>query len=79
MSYRHTAVQTKARIAFAAAKTEFDTMLQRLAELSADHFNTNPDEINWGHVGTMQSYCTKMREITNSAFKEGENEILKDK
>ncbi len=48
-------------------------MLLRLAALSADHFETSPDEINWGHVGTLNHYRAKLREITDSAFKEGEH------
>jgi hypothetical protein len=39
---------TKALDAFLAAKFEIDAMLARLAALSADHFETNPDEIHWG-------------------------------
>jgi hypothetical protein len=58
--------------AFLAAKFEIDTMLARLAAHSADHFETSPDEINWGHVGTLNHYRAKLREITDSAFKEGE-------
>ena len=64
---------TKAIHAFIAAKTEIDAMLERLAALSADHFETNPDEINWGHVGTLNHYRAKLREITDMAFKEGEH------
>lgn len=37
--------------AFLAAKAEIDAMLTRLQALSADHFETHPDGINWGHVG----------------------------
>ena len=33
----------------------------------------SPDEINWGHVGTLNHYRAKLREITDSAFKEGEH------
>ncbi|MFP5456988.1 MAG: hypothetical protein ACLGHK_16030 [Alphaproteobacteria bacterium] len=62
----------KALDAFIAAKTEIDAMLQRLAALSADHFETSPDEINWGHVGTLNHYRDRLREITDRAFKEGE-------
>ena len=61
--------------AFIAAKVEIDAMLQRLATLSADHFETHPDEIHWGHVGTLNHYRAKLREITDSAFKEGEHAI----
>jgi len=63
----------KAIDAFIAAKTEIDAMLARLAALSADHFETHPDEINWGHVGTLNHYRAKLREISDMAFKEGEH------
>ena len=64
---------TKAIHAFIAAKTEIDAMLERLAALSADHFETNPDEINWGHVGTLEHYASLLKRITDSAFGEGEH------
>jgi len=48
-------------------------MLDRLAALSADHFETHPDEINWGHVGTLNHYRAKLREISDMAFSEGEH------
>ena len=63
---------SKAIDAFLATKFEIDAMLERLAALSADHFETHPDEINWGHVGTLNHYRDRLREITDSAFKEGE-------
>ena len=64
---------TKALDAFIAAKTEIDAMLARLQALSDDHFETSPDEINWGHVGTLNHYRAKLREITDMAFNEGEH------
>ena len=64
---------TKALDAFIAAKTEIDALLERLAALSADHFENSPDEINWGHVGTLNHYRAKLREITDMAFNEGEH------
>ena len=64
---------SKALDAFLAAKFEIDAMLERLAALSVDHFETSPDEINWGHVGTLNYYRDCLREITDSAFKEGEH------
>ena len=64
---------TKALDAFLVAKFEIDAMLERLATLSADHFKTSPDEINWGHVGTLNHYRAKLREITDMAFHEGEH------
>jgi len=64
---------TKALDAFLAAKFEIDAMLERLAALSADHFETHPDEVNWGHVGTLEHYASLLKRITDSAFKEGEH------
>lgn len=64
---------SKALDAFIAAKLEIDTMLERLKALSDDHFETSPDEINWGHVGTLSHYRDKLREITDMAFREGEH------
>ena len=61
--------------AFLAAKFEIDAMLERLAALSADHFDTHPDEIDWGDVGTLNHYRAKLREITDSAFGEGEHAL----
>ena len=59
--------------AFIAAKTEIDAMLARLAALSADHFDYSPEDVNWGHVGTLDHYRTRLREITEMAFREGEH------
>ena len=70
---RHTTDNSKAIHAFLAAKFEIDAMLERLTALSDDHFDTHPDEINWGDVGTLNHYCAKLREITDSAFGEGEH------
>ncbi len=57
---------------FLAKKDEIDTMLARLQVLSDDHFNAAPGEVTWGHVGTLERYAELLRQITESAFKEGE-------
>jgi hypothetical protein len=62
----------KALATFMARKVEIDDMLTRLQALSDDHFNTNPDDIDWGDVGTLAHCASKLREITDSAFSEGE-------
>ncbi len=59
--------------AFIAAKAEIDTMLGRLVAHSADHFGSSPEEVNWGHVGTLDHYRGRLREITAMAFCEGEH------
>ena len=58
--------------AFIARKAEIDAMLARLQSLSEDHFNYTPDEIHWGHVGTLEHYAELLKRITDAAFKEGE-------
>ena len=64
--------QPQAIEAFIAKKIEIEEMLARLQKLSDEHFNAQPDEINWGHVGTLEHYASQLKELTNSAFGEGE-------
>ena len=73
MITRSTSDNAKALDAFVSAKFEIDAMLDRLATLSADHFDTHPDAINWGHVDTLNHYARLLRQITDSAFREGEH------
>ena len=70
---RGTADNRTALDAYIARKAEVDTMLTRLKALSDDHFNVAPDDINWGHVGTLAHYAELLKRITDSAFKEGEH------
>ncbi|KGJ07168.1 hypothetical protein IC63_09460 [Paracoccus sphaerophysae] len=58
--------------AFVAQKAEIDEMLARLQALSDDHFGAHPDEIDWGHVGTLNHYRARLREIADMAFGEGD-------
>jgi hypothetical protein len=59
--------------AFIGKKAEIDEMLARLQALRDDHFNAHPDEVNWGHVGTLEHYASLLKRITDSAFGEGEH------
>ena len=65
--------QTAAVSTFLKKKAEIDEMIARLSNLSADHFNSQPDQINWGDVGTLEHYASLLKRITDSAFKEGEH------
>ena len=69
---RHAKTRT-ALDAFIARKAEIDTMLERLTALSGEHFGYSPDEIDWGHVGTLTHYAEMLKRITDAAFKEGEH------
>jgi hypothetical protein len=59
--------------AFVQKKAEIDAMLTRLQALSDEHFGVVPDEIDWGHVGTLGYYDELLRRITDMAFSEGEH------
>ena len=63
----------KALANFLSRKAEIDTMLERLQGLSDEHFYARPEEIDWGDVGTLADMANKLREITDSAFGEGEH------
>jgi hypothetical protein len=70
---RKTIENTEALNAYIAKKQEIDAMLARLQALSADHFNTDPDQIHWGHVGDIEHHASLLKRITDSAFGEGEH------
>jgi hypothetical protein len=54
--------------AFIARKSEIDTILARLAALSADHFNRATDDVSWADVGT-QGYARRTPQNSgNAAF-----------
>jgi hypothetical protein len=73
MTTRRATDNAKALDAFMTTKFQIDAMLERLKALSDDHFETHPDEINWSDVGTLNHYASLLRQITDSAFKEGEH------
>ena len=64
---------SKAVAAFMSKKAEIDAMLARLQDLSDDHFDTDPETIHWGHVGTLRNYAELLKRITDSAFHEGQH------
>jgi hypothetical protein len=59
--------------AFVARKGEIDAMLRQLTEFSADHFGVDPEDVEWGHVGTLAHYAQLLRQVTETAFREGEH------
>ena len=58
--------------AFMARKLQIDAMLKRLTEFSANHFGVDPEDVDWGHVGTLGHYHQLLRQVCNSAFQEGD-------
>ena len=61
--------------AFMTTNFQIDAMLERLKALSDDHFESHADEINWGHVGTLNHYASLLRQISDAAFKEGKHAV----
>jgi hypothetical protein len=72
MRKRHKPTETPLE-AFIARKADIDTMLARLAALSADHFGADPDRITWADVGTLAHYAEQLKRIADMAFSEGEH------
>lgn len=48
--------------AFISRKAAFDALLERLAALSTDHFGVSPDDVHWGHVGTVADAVQLLRQ-----------------
>ena len=65
--------QNAALAAFIGKKAEIDEMLARLQALSDDHFNFDPEAVNWGSVGSISSVASDLRKITDFLFVEGEH------
>ena len=59
--------------AFIGKKAEIDEMLARLQALSDDHFNFDPEAVNWGSVGSISSVASDLLKITDFLFGEGEH------
>ena len=55
---------------FVSRKAEIDAMLSRLQTLSDEHFGVAPDEVTWGHVGTLEHHAELLKRITDMAFNE---------
>ena len=64
--------KTTALDAFIEHKTRIDAMLERLQAASADHFESNPEEIRWGDAGFLADIASDLEHITDRVFKEGE-------
>jgi hypothetical protein len=48
-------------------------MLTRLHALSDEHFDTGPDKVAWGDLGTLEHHAQLLRRIPDATFKEGEH------
>jgi hypothetical protein len=51
---------------FVAHKQAIDALLAEIAALSAGHFATLPDDVHWGHVGTLSYARQKIAEAAET-------------
>ena len=49
--------------AFIAHNTDIAETLKTLSALCDEHFNTAPDDVNWGHVGTLYEIRVRLDQI----------------
>jgi hypothetical protein len=54
--------------AFVARKAEIEAALDRIRAACADHVCASPEDVNWGHVGTLVHDRARLREITDVAL-----------
>ncbi|MBU3031890.1 hypothetical protein [Paracoccus marinaquae] len=59
--------------AFIAKKVEIDAMLARLQAFSEDHFGTEPEQVNWAHLGSLEYHANLLKRISDFAFGEVEH------
>jgi len=64
--------QQRSLEAFLAQKARFDAMVAELQQMSADHFNANPEKALWGAAGTLEHYNSLLARITDCHFQRGE-------
>jgi len=48
--------------AFVAKKAQIDELLQKISAASADHFGVGPNQINWGHTGSIEYVLGRLRD-----------------
>ena len=58
--------------AFLEHYTTIVKQIEMLKEAADDHFDCNPDDIHWGHVGTLAHYSKTLGELLNSINHTGE-------
>jgi len=68
----------KAQNAFIGNINEISERLKELTDYVENHMGYNPEEINWGHVGTSSHFLKELTELTDMAYNRGEYAKTKD-
>jgi hypothetical protein len=58
--------------AFLAAKAQLDEALAQLMAASEDHFDTDPDAVNWADAAQVQRIADEIENIRDMALGQGE-------
>ena len=58
--------------AFIEHNEKINALLKRISAHTEDHLGVSPDEVNWGHVGTMAHMGEELQDIADRLFGEGE-------
>ena len=58
--------------AFLEHKATIDQELKMLKAMADDHFEVDPDGINWGHVGDLERIAQELQAINDRLYKRGE-------
>jgi hypothetical protein len=69
---RTTLNQEQSLEAFLTKKAEFDALLADLQRMSDDHFGADPETVLWDHVGSLEHWNSRLREVADAYFKRGE-------
>ncbi|MBY0329610.1 MAG: hypothetical protein K2X49_02920 [Acetobacteraceae bacterium] len=64
--------QQKSLEAFLKQKARFDAMVAELQQMSADHFEADPEDVLWGNAATLEHWNSRLASVTDSYFKRGE-------
>lgn len=70
---RHTPTQKQDPLnSYIQKISHIDCLLKRLQAACDDHFYTSPDDVTWGHVGTVADIEQKLQHLSDMVFHEGE-------
>lgn len=64
--------QAQATKEYLDSMTAIDAMLKRLRTVKAKTFATDPNKVNWGHVGDMRRIEIELKQFSDMLFNEGE-------
>jgi hypothetical protein len=63
---------TKQVEAFISKVCQIDSILERLKSAADDHFDTDPEKINWTDVAEISRVAEALQQVSDMVFREGE-------